>query len=137
FWLEEKCWFVAYENNYLYTVPCSMYTHINENFQPPKYSTILKNSIFYDNIIKLTLYVKLIETCHRFNNMTTLEIGYENISIETLSAIVNLSGIMNLTLPSSMNKSKIKYLLNKMSRLQYLSIDTHINSENIFLFFNR
>ncbi|CAF3965173.1 unnamed protein product [Rotaria sp. Silwood1] len=124
FWLEEKCWFVAYENNYLYTVPCSMYTHINETFQPPKYSTILKNSIFYDNIIKLTLYYNLIETCHRFNNITTLEIGPEDISIETLSAIVNLNGVINLTLSSSINKSNIKYLLNKMPRLQSLSIDT-------------
>ncbi|CAF4123406.1 unnamed protein product, partial [Rotaria sordida] len=136
FWLQEKCWFVAYENNYLYTVPCSMYTHINEHFQPPTYSTLLKNSIFYDNIIKLTLYVKLIETCHRFNNITILEIGYENISIETLSAIVNLSGIMNLTLPSSMNKSKIKYLLNKMPRLQYLSIDTLMSNETFEEFQN-
>ncbi|CAF4079408.1 unnamed protein product [Rotaria sordida] len=136
FWLEEKCWFVAYENNYLYTVPCSMYTHINEHFQSPKYSTLLKNSIFYDNIIKLTLYVKLIETCHRLNNITTLEIGYENISIETLSAIVNLSRIMNLTLPSSMNKSKIKYLLNKMPRLQYLSIDTLMSNRTFEEFQN-
>ncbi|CAF1332468.1 unnamed protein product, partial [Rotaria sordida] len=136
FWLEEKCWFVAYENNYLYTVPCSMYTHINEHFQSPKYSTLLKNSIFYDNIIKLTLYVKLIETCHRLNNITTLEIGYENISIETLLAIVNLSRIMNLTLPSSMNKSKIKYLLNKMPRLQYLSIDTLMSNRTFEEFQN-
>ncbi|CAF4196160.1 unnamed protein product, partial [Rotaria sordida] len=43
---------------------------------------------------------------------------------------------MNLTLPSSMNKSKIKYLLNKMPRLQYLSIDTLMSNETFEEFQN-
>lgn len=124
FWLKEKRWFIAYDNKYLYTIPCSMYTHVNELFQPPKYTTILKNAIFYDHVIQLTLEFKLINTCHRFINITTLEIGFDDISIKFLAAIVNLNRIKNLTLCSAMSKSKITYLLNNMPCLQYLSIDT-------------
>ena len=32
FWLINKRWFVAYNNNYLYTIPCSMYAHVDESF---------------------------------------------------------------------------------------------------------
>jgi hypothetical protein len=119
FWLEEKRWFVAYADKYLYTVPSSMYTHVNELFQVPKYATVLKSSIFYDHVIKLTLYYELIETCHRFINITTLEIGFKDISVKILLTIVNLSKVKNLTLRSSMNKSKIKYLLNNSASLFY------------------
>ncbi|CAF1411599.1 unnamed protein product, partial [Rotaria sp. Silwood1] len=124
FWIKEKHWFVAYDNNYLYTIPCSMYKHVDEFFQPPEYTTILKNATFYDNVKKLTLNYNLIDTCHRFMNITTLEIGCKYISVEILSAIVNLIGVKNLTLNTSMNKSNIKYLFNNMPHLQNLSIDT-------------
>jgi hypothetical protein len=123
FWLEKKRWLISYDNKHLYTIPCDKYTHVNELFQPPKYTTSLKNVIFYNHVIKLTLKFELIQTCHRFINITALEIGCEDISIEILSAIVNLNRVKNLTLCSSMNKSKIKYLLNHMPCLQYLSID--------------
>jgi hypothetical protein len=124
FWLEQKRWFVGYHRKYLYTIPCSIRKHVNESFQPPKYRTCLKNAIFCDYVDKLTLEFGLIETCHRFNNITTLEIGCENISVEILSAIVNLHGVKDLVLTSAMNKSKIKYLFHNMPSLQYLSIDT-------------
>ncbi|CAF3282189.1 unnamed protein product, partial [Rotaria sp. Silwood2] len=85
FWLNDKQWFVAYDNNHLFTIPCSMYKHVNEFFQPPKYTNILENTIFYDHVRKLTLNFHLIKTSHRFINITTLEIGYKYISVEILS----------------------------------------------------
>ena len=126
FWLIEKRWFVAYQHKYLYTIPYSIFmnTSIDQSFQPPLYTTLLKTSLFYDHVNKLTLEYRLIETGHRLINITTLEIGFEEICIDILEAIVYLNRVINLTLPSLMKKSKMKYLIDSMPYLQSLSIDT-------------
>ena len=66
----------------------------------------------------------LIETCHRFINISILEIGTEDIWIEDLLAIVDLNRIKHLALPSAMDKESINCLINNMPCLQHLSIDT-------------
>jgi hypothetical protein len=72
----------------------------------------------------LTLEKNFHEIGHRFNNIHTLEIECENILAKRLAMNVDLNRVKNLTLASAIKISEMRYLLNNMSGLQHLSIDT-------------
>jgi hypothetical protein len=124
FWLEEKCWFVAYHARFLYTIPCSKKTRLENIFRPSEYTTNFNPTIFYNHMTSLTLEKDFDGTDHRFINVQTLEIECENILAERLVMNVDLNRVKNLTLSSTIEKPDIRYLLNNMPGLQHLSIDT-------------
>ena len=122
FWLDEKHWFVAYNNNHLYTIPRFVPTYASRFFPLPKHSTVSNNVLFYESITKLAFDTKTIETCHRFNNINTLELLSDEIVIESLMTAINLNAVKTLAIPSSMERSTINFLLTQIPHLQHLVI---------------
>jgi hypothetical protein len=124
FWLEEKCWFVAYSAPHLYTIPCSKKSRLKDILLRSEYTTVFNPTIIYNHMTNLTLEKNFHEIGHRFNNIHTLEIECENILAKRLAMNVDLNRVKNLTLASAIKISEMRYLLNNMSGLQHLSIDT-------------
>ncbi|CAF2877095.1 unnamed protein product [Rotaria sp. Silwood2] len=125
FWLE-KSWFVAYENDRLFSVPRFANTHCNGNFQRPIHSTVLDDKIFLDNITTLGLSHPLVDMKHYFSHVRILKIN-DIIKLESLSSIIDVDQVKHLMLsfPIIQPLPNATHLLN-MHSLRELSIMTNL-----------
>ena len=121
FWVEEKRWFVAYTHRCLFSVPRFCVMETDQNFQPPLYSTVPDNSIFYDCIKRLKLSETTASCNHRFTHVGTLTL-YSSCFLSAIDTIVNIDRIYHLILHSSTDNFSMKGLINKMSNLRHISI---------------
>ncbi|CAF0839344.1 unnamed protein product [Adineta steineri] len=129
FWIEEKRWFIAYdeEQSLVYTVPrfvekCAEY-HIYSSFEPPSHTTIdINTPFFYDNINELTINQCLCRSLpfYRFTNITRLSFSGE-IPFDQLHSIVDLSNVYYLKLPEIISIKDLKRIFpNVFPRVQHL-----------------
>ncbi len=93
-----------------YNISYSPHTDASELFEAPAHTTALKTHVFYDQVVNVMLKYDVIEPCHRFMNITILEIECEDVSIEVMSAVLNLARVKNVAVPSSMSDSKWKWM---------------------------
>ncbi|CAF3681201.1 unnamed protein product [Rotaria sp. Silwood1] len=55
FWLEEKHWFIAYYNDYLFSIPYFAPEQVDSSYQSVIYSTAPDNTIFYSHVNEFTV----------------------------------------------------------------------------------
>jgi hypothetical protein len=121
FWVEEKCWFVAYRHKSLFSVPYFNQTEADESFELPLYSTVPDNKIFYESINKLDLSGTYDNRDHYFTHVQTLTLRCP-ITVATLESTVAFSRIQRLNLQISMTYCQIIHLIDKMPNLCHISI---------------
>ena len=126
FWVEEKRWFVAYQCEYLFSIPHFCLTETDESFEPPLYSTMPDNSIFYDCIKRLELFQTTDSFNYQFNHVETVLLSSHSFK-PSIERIVSLSRVEYLILHSSMAGFSIKGLINKMSNLRHITIQYDVN----------
>jgi hypothetical protein len=122
FWLEEKCWFVAYANKRLFSVPHFTVTETDENFCLPLYSTAPDNRIFYERIDKLQLTEIPNNEKDHFSHVQTLTL-YRPIPLTSLEKIVNLSQVQHLILHSQLKIFPFMLLMDQIPNLRQISIE--------------
>ncbi|CAF2819952.1 unnamed protein product, partial [Rotaria sp. Silwood2] len=124
FW-SEKRWFVAYENDRLFTVPRFANDRCIDNFQSPVYSTALDDKIFTDSITTLVLSQSFVNFQQQLPNVRTLQIA-SDVHPHHLSCIINVKRVEHLILsfPILQPLSNIVHILN-IYGLRELSIMTN------------
>ena len=96
YWLD-KCWFVAYEDNRLFSVPYFARAHYNDTFHPPIHSTAPDDSIYLNNITDLEISQTSVNTTHRFPHVHTLRLN-SVVDIENLAAAIDVDRVEHLIL---------------------------------------
>ena len=133
FWIHEKQWFVAYYDNYLFSVPYFLNTHLKTPYcHEDFYTTLTDTSVVIDQNIKaVSIYGNFTgRIYHRCNHVETLEM-FSSIPIESLLNIFDLNQIKCLTLFSLNNAQALVSLLQAMPRVQKLQI-AFISQLNLF-----
>jgi hypothetical protein len=121
FWLEEKHWYVAYQNKCLFSVPHFASNQIEIPIQSPVYSTVPDDIIIYNRITKVIINSVPVDTSIWFTNVKTLVFKC-SISIDVLSSIVDLNQIEHLTILHIEDLSKLLPFEWRMPRLCQISI---------------
>jgi hypothetical protein len=121
FWLEEKHWYVAYQNDCLFSVPHFSSNQIEIPIQSPVYSTVPDDIIIYNRITKVIINSVPVDTCIPFTNVKTLVFKC-SISIDALSSIVDLNQIEHLTILRIEDLSKLLPFEWTMPRLCQISV---------------
>ncbi len=130
FWLRIKCWYVAYDNQCLFTVPHFVSTPVTIPYYPPTYSTTSDDAIFYDHIENVTISEPRNTTLHRFHHLKELNVQC-SISPKLFLAMVDLSRLEHLTLSSLDNILSFMLHLNAMPRLCKVSIYGNLTADFI------
>ncbi|CAF3365376.1 unnamed protein product [Rotaria sp. Silwood2] len=97
FWLEKKHWYVAYYNQYLFSVPHFALAHIDISNQSFIYSTIPTMINIYNCVTKITIDAIPDKNCAYFSHVDVLVLKC-SISLSILSSIVDLNRIKVLVL---------------------------------------
>ncbi|CAF3504529.1 unnamed protein product [Rotaria sp. Silwood1] len=147
FWLEYKCWFVAYDirQSTIYSVPRFAIHRIEYPMSDfiPDDSTIPRTTLFYDQIKHLTLFWQgslfdLRPPPVPFAHVETFELGKRidtsKVSISILESIVNFASIQRL----KVSLAEFKWLLPHMPQVHHLtlygleSFSTDIQTTTVF-----
>ncbi|CAF4689568.1 unnamed protein product [Rotaria sp. Silwood1] len=133
FWLEEKQWFIAYNNrpSHLFTVPRfadkSAYYSTFSSFRLPIYTTITSDqSLFYDCINELTISKSLQEPIpdYRFTHVKILSLSNSNV-FNRLQFIVDLTQVYCLKLFYTVSINDLECLFpNLLPRVYQLHLQT-------------
>ncbi|CAF5089075.1 unnamed protein product, partial [Rotaria sp. Silwood1] len=75
FWLEEKHWFIAYYNDYLFSIPYFAPEQVDSSYQSVIYSTAPDNTIFYSHVNEFTVRNGKISKEY-FTNINILKLKY-------------------------------------------------------------
>jgi hypothetical protein len=126
FWLEEKCWFVAYTNNCLFSVPHFADKNTDCDFSPPTNTTAPHSKLFYDHITVFRWNRTTMATSYRFTNVETLELQCP-IDLIPLWTAIDLKSIKHLILSTKVHRFDLIELLPKMPRLQQLSVNNDLD----------
>ncbi|CAF3819929.1 unnamed protein product [Rotaria sp. Silwood1] len=128
FWLEEKRWFVAYQEHYLFSIPYFAPSDAAIPYKSSVYFTAPDNSVIYDHVTKVVVTKVPIQISVRFSYIKVLELRC-SISLETLLSIVNLSKVEHLTV-SSYEYISLMAFIRAMPSLHSLSIE-HCSKFNL------
>ncbi|CAF1523683.1 unnamed protein product [Rotaria sp. Silwood1] len=147
FWLEYKCWFVAYDirQSTIYSVPRFAIHRIEYPMSDfiPDDSTIPRTTLFYDQIKHLTLFWQgslfdLRPPPVPFAHIETFELGKRidtsKVSISILESIVNFASVQRL----KVSLAEFKWLLPHMPQVYHLtlygleSFSTDIQTATVF-----
>jgi hypothetical protein len=130
FWLWNKCWYVAYDNEYLFTVPHFVPKHVGVPYYPPTSSTTSDDTIYYDHIESVSIFEPRRSTLHRFRHLKEL---YNRCSIspKLFLSEVDLSRLEHLTLSSLDHIRSFILYLNAMPCLSKLSINGYLTTDFI------
>ena len=121
FWIEEKCWFVAYQDQCLYSVPYFLETETDEDFEYPEFSTLVDNQLFLDRIKKFTINILLCDCKYQFNFVEDLFIPFVMPAL-TLRKIVSLNSIRYLTVRTVNSIIELQQLIQSLPNLCHLKI---------------
>ncbi|CAF4832592.1 unnamed protein product [Rotaria sp. Silwood1] len=125
FWLEEKHWFVVYNNEDLYTIPRFAPIEFYINNVSFIMSNLSNHSIFCERITKLIVSTEIFNENFYFPNVKILKMNCL-ISIERLSNIINLNKIKHLILSSQYSISMFLFILPVMPFLDELTITGYL-----------
>ncbi|CAF3900477.1 unnamed protein product [Rotaria sordida] len=95
YWLEEKCWFVAYQNNCLFSVPRIVSTHVIISSSTYVYTTAPDITYINENIKKLIVKAIPIQNQIRYTDIEILNLQC-SISYEELMFIIDLRQVKHL-----------------------------------------
>ena len=134
FWLEEKHWFVAYQNNCLYSVPYFAMKEISTSQQPSIHCTASDKTIIYGNVTKLV--VTSSQTfIRRFTRVSMLELKYD-ISQTALLRFIDPHHITHLSIIFLSDLLQFPSLNELMFCLKRLSVKNQIRVEEVKLMIN-
>jgi hypothetical protein len=130
FWQEEKHWYVAYQNECLFSISHFVRTQIEIPNSSPICSTVPNLSMFYDRVTKLVVKSKSVNTNVYFNHIKKLVLKC-SVSPDILPSIVDLSQIEHLILLSVDDLSKLFVFESMMPRLDELTISKIVSVDRI------
>ena len=112
-WLQEKRWYIAYSNEYVFSVPYLATTEADDYFLFPLYTTAPERRIRYRH----SKQSKLTKTCERRNtsflNVRTL-VSESHPPLPTIIQTADLNQIQNLTLSSLPEQFPIQSPINNI-----------------------
>ena len=127
FWLNEKQWYVAYIDGYLFSVPRFIPFGVTSEFRLPSFTTVPNNQIFYKHTDILNLTEVISRQNGHFPNVHTLELSFVP-SLSNIKRIIDLQQVRCLTLFSVDNISLLQTLINEMLNLYEISIYSDVQS---------
>ncbi|CAF4096923.1 unnamed protein product [Rotaria sordida] len=130
FWLEEKRWFVAYQDYCLFSVPHFAPNHVDISQQLRIHSTAPDNKSVYDQINKITMKTAAIKHNHYFTHIKTLELKC-SVSLKTVASIIDLNHIKHLTVLSLSDVLKFMPLEYVMPHFCELTIENNVTIDII------
>jgi hypothetical protein len=130
FWLEEKRWFVAYQDYVLFSIPHLAPNHIDISQQSYIRSTAPNDTFLYNHINKMVIKTVAIEHHQYFNHIETLELKY-SASLKTIASIMNLSSIKHLSVFSLDDVLKFIPLEDSMPHLCQLTVENELTIDRI------
>jgi hypothetical protein len=130
FWVSNKCWYVAYDNECLFTVPHFIPKRVTVPYYSPTSTTTPDDTLFYDHIKCVTIVEPRRSTLHRFRHIKELNIQC-SISPKFFLFEVDLSRLEHLTLSSLDNIRSFMLYLNTMPCLYKLSIKGYLTTDFI------
>ncbi|CAF3979495.1 unnamed protein product [Rotaria sordida] len=125
FWLEEKRWFVAYQDYCLFSIPQFAPNCIEISQQLRIRSTAPDNKFIYDQINKITMKTAAIKHNHYFTHIKTLELKC-SVSLKTVASIIDLNHIKHLTVLSLNDVLKFMPLEHVMPLFCELTIENNV-----------
>ncbi|CAF4672248.1 unnamed protein product [Rotaria sp. Silwood1] len=129
FWLEEKHWFIAYYNDYLFSIPYFAPEQVDSSYQSVIYSTAPDNTIFYSHVSEFT--VRNGKTSKEyFTNINVLKLKY-SIPLKYLLRIVDLNQVKHLSILSLEYLLKFMPISKKLPCLYELSVKNDITKHAI------
>jgi hypothetical protein len=129
FWLQKKCWYVAYKDGYLFSVPKFAPKHVS-TFYNPQYFTAPDETFLYNNITKLIILSPIEVHTHRFAHVEMLEIPHYYIHVNYVpkaSFLLSQQEERNLNALSSI--PLLLYYLRKMPHCHTLTINIDLTLE--------
>ncbi|CAF1026787.1 unnamed protein product [Adineta steineri] len=129
YWLLNKRWYVAYDNQCLFTVPYFAPILTHSPYNPTIYSTIPDNTIFYDQIKHLVISKPENIMLNHLHNVDELTI--ECSIFPELLSIVNLNRLKHLKLASLDNIELFLMHLNSIPNLSKLSVNGNLTVDFI------
>ncbi|CAF4056139.1 unnamed protein product [Rotaria sordida] len=129
FWLEEKQWFIAYYNDYLFSIPYFAPEQVDSSYQSMIYSTASDNTIFYNHVNEFTIRKDKIDKYY-FTNINVLKLKY-SISLKYLLRIVDLNQVKHLSILSLEYLLKFMPISKKLPSLYELSVKNDITKHAI------
>ncbi|CAF3140755.1 unnamed protein product [Rotaria sp. Silwood2] len=130
FWLQEKHWYVAYDDEYLFSVPHFAPVNANTPYSLPTYYTTPNDNIFRETITKLTLSILPKSSNYHFPNVETLEISCVG-PYYILFEIIDLSRVQHLIITWAEYILHLKLMLKTMSSLNRLTIKSAVTFEHL------
>lgn len=131
FWLKEKHWYVALDYNSIFSIPyfCpSEQTFLDRLFID---STAPDNQIFYDKINKLNVVTISDGKKNYFCNYVKILNTRYSILPETLSSIMDLHKVEQLSIPTLDDLRVFHPLITTMPKLYHLSINQPITEDQM------
>jgi hypothetical protein len=129
FWREQKQWFVAYQDNCLFSIPYFAPKQVSTSDQPPIYSTAPHQSIFYKNVTKLIVH-ETQNPIDRFRHIRILELEYPTLR-RKLFRSMDLRYVKSLSVLSLENLLQFKAFERKLPRVCHLTVKNEITKTNI------
>jgi hypothetical protein len=130
FWLEEKRWYVACQDAYLYSVPHFAPVYISIPSNSSTASTAPDYTIIYDRINKITVEVVPTDNNYRFTQVKTLQLRC-SITLEILDSFVYLNQIEYLSVSSLDDLLRFIPLEWNMPQLHELAIENTVTLDTI------
>ncbi|CAF4708014.1 unnamed protein product, partial [Rotaria socialis] len=106
YWLEEKCWFVTYQNNCIFSVPLTAPNHVSISSYTHLYSTAPDIKYANENITKLTVEGVPIDNKIRYTHIEVLDLR-TSISTEELRCVIDLQQVKHLCILSLVDLLKL------------------------------
>ncbi|CAF1367430.1 unnamed protein product [Rotaria sp. Silwood1] len=129
FWLEEKHWFIAYYNDYLFSIPYFAPEQVDSSYQSVNYSTAPDNTIFYSHVNEFTVRNGKISKEY-FTNINILKLKY-SIALKYLLRLVDLNQVKHLSILSLEYLLKFMPISKKLPCLYELSVKNDITKHAI------
>ena len=130
FWLEEKRWFVAYDDYSLFSIPHFAPNHIDISQPSRIYSTVPDHKFLYDYVNRITMKTTAIRHCHYFTGVKTLELEC-SISLKAIASIMNLSSIKYLKVLSLDVVLKSLPLEDLMPQIRELRVEKDLTVDRV------
>ena len=130
FWLSKKCWYVAYINKSLFTVPGCIRKQVVIPYYPPKDFTGPDPTIVYDYITSISIDKPRCIPLNRFRHLKNLSI-WCRIAPKFFFSEIDLSRVEHLVLNSLDNIRSFILYLYAMPCLSKLTVNGHLTKDFI------
>jgi hypothetical protein len=129
FWLEEKRWFVAYEDGCFYSYPYFAPKQVCTSYQPSIHCTAFDNRVIFKSVTKLDVVATQTFT-EPFTHVNMLDLQHA-ISQTKLLRFVDVRHVKHLSILSLNDLLQFPRLKRKMPFLCRLSIKNNIRTEEV------